>query len=155
MSNRRWLAILCGGLFVGFLDVVVASVMFHVPAQIVLKSIASGLLGRTAFKGGTNIEALGLALHLSICLVVAAIYVFASERFPVLLRRPILCGFALGFGMYFVMNYVVVPLSNAHAAPFDPGMFVLGLLDHMVLVGAPIALITAWFLRPRKSAQPA
>lgn len=154
MLNRKILAILCGGLFVGVLDVFVASVLFHVSPHIVLKSIASGVLGRGAFKAGMNVEALGLGLHLFICLVVAAIYVFASDRLPVLLKRPVVCGLALGFGMYFVMNYVVVPLSNAHSGPFDLTMFGLGLADHIVLVGLPIALIAAWFLAPRALGAP-
>ena len=70
----------------------------------------------------------------------ALIYVIASRRIAVLARRPIVCGALYGAGIYFAMNYVIVPLSNATLRHTFNLLMVLELLVHMFLVGVIIAL---------------
>lgn len=137
--------ILYGGLVAGVLDITYALIASGVrgvsPTQ-VLQFVASGLLGRAAFAGGRAPAALGLLLHFLIAFIIAAIYYGASLRLPTLLRRPLLWGPLFGVAAYFVMNYVVVPLSATPkpSSPFSLASFVSGLLVHAFLVGLPIAL---------------
>lgn len=138
-------AILAGGLIAATLDILYAFSVWAVRGvtpDIILKSIASGLLGRPAYQGGADVAALGLALHVLIATVMAAVYVLASRRLPILTRRPLLMGSLYGIALYGVMNYVVLPLS---AFPMKGGadslpMLIGGLLAHALLVGTPIAL---------------
>jgi len=46
-------------------------------------------------------------------IIIAAIFVVASTRIPALLRNWIAAGIAYGIVVYFVMTFVVVPLSRA------------------------------------------
>ena len=48
----------------------------------ILQSIASGLLGRAAFAGGTGIEALGLVLHFCVALGWTLVFVALLRAFP-------------------------------------------------------------------------
>jgi uncharacterized membrane protein YagU involved in acid resistance len=89
--------------------------------------------------------ALGCALHFLIALVAAAVYVVASRRLPVLIRRPVLSGLLYGVVVYVVMNWVVVPLSAIPRGPFRPGLAATLVVIHMLFVGLPIALATARF----------
>lgn len=88
-------AIVWGGLTVGVLDIVEPIVFYGLrgvaPIRI-LQSIASGLLGPSAYQGGVPTAALGLVLHFFIAFVAAAVYFGASLRLPALVRRPLVWG---------------------------------------------------------------
>jgi hypothetical protein len=144
-------SVVLGGLVAGAFDITYAIVFSYLRRGVapsrVLQSVASGLLGPSAYDGGAPVAALGLGLHFFIALVAAAVYVFASQYLPVLVRRPVLAGAVYGFGIYVVMNWVVLPLSRIGPRPFPRlDVLVSGLLVHMFLIGVPIALAAsrAW-----------
>ena len=99
-------AVLAGGLTAALLDITYAFVAFGLrgvsPARI-LQSIASGVLGKAAYRAGAGSALLGALLHVAIALVMAAVYVAASRRLPALNRRPWLWGPLYGIGCYLVM----------------------------------------------------
>jgi len=139
-------AILWGGLAAGVGDSVLALVLYRVPPVVIYQSIASGLLGREAYRGGLGPAALGLFLHFFIATSAAAVYTAASLRLPLLVRRPGPCGLGFGVAVYFFMKYLVLPLSAVpRLTPFEPA----ALVGHAFLVGLPIALFAARRARPR------
>ena len=149
-SSWRGLAltILLATAAAGTLDITDACVYWAitkgVPPERIFQSVASGLLGKAAFKGGAQTAALGLALHFAIMAVMVAVYVLASRRLGVLTRRPVPMGIAYGAATYVVMNYVVLPLSQVGPrGPFVLPSFINGLAAHLILVGLTIALIVS------------
>lgn len=149
-------AILWGGGLAGVLDLIAALVLYGLRGaapQRILQSIASGLLGRAAFEGGAATAALGTGLHFLIAFTAAAVYVAASRRIPLLVRRPVLCGLAYGVAVYLVMNWVVVPLTIGRG-PFRPGLAATLVVIHMACVGLPIALAAARVAGGKGSAGP-
>ncbi|HWV59332.1 MAG TPA: hypothetical protein VN034_01670 [Sphingopyxis sp.] len=136
-------AILIGGLAGGVLDLGFAFTAWALkgvgPADI-LRSIASGLLGPAARTGFAPVP-LGLLCHFLLSFLFAAAFVLVTMRFAAVGRQsPWLAGPLYGVAVYFVMNRVVLPLSN-FAVP--PGGMALGFADlasHMFLFGLPIAL---------------
>lgn len=151
MRARR--AILAGGVLGGAFDITFACVVwaFRGTSPIrVGQSVAAGLLGRdAAVAGGVPTGLLGFALHFGMALVMAAVYYAAATRFPVLVRRAVICGAAYGLGLYLVMNYVVLPLSaiGKHGGNGPLYLVVPEILVHMFLVGMTIALFTRKALR--------
>jgi hypothetical protein len=143
-------AVLAGGLTAGILDITYAIVAYGfvgVSPRVILQSVASGWLGKSAYAGGASTAALGLASHLLITCVMAAVFIFAARRIAWLGQRPLLSGAAFGVGAFVVMNYLVVPLSAA-AVQSPTGMFLVGgLLAHVLLVGLPIAHAARWASR--------
>jgi uncharacterized membrane protein YagU involved in acid resistance len=144
MPRRALSSILLGGLVAGFFDITYACLFSYLRRGaspiLVLQSVASGLLGSAAFDGGTPVAVLGLVLHFFIALVAAAVYVYASERLPDLVRRPFLWGMAYGAAVYAFMNLVVLPLSRTPPrTAFPMVVIVSGLLVHVFLIGVPIA----------------
>jgi len=136
-----------GGGVGGLLDAIYATVLWGFilggnPTGI-WQSVASGLIGKSAFDGGTATAVLGLALHFFIAFVMALVYVLASRRLPVLIARPIVMGMLYGLALYVVMNFVVVPLSAIGFRPLNLWGAVRALLPHILFVGPAIALITA------------
>ena len=142
-------AIVSGGLAVGALDLLDAFVFFGLRSGArpmgILHSIAAGAIGRdSARAGGVPTAALGVLLHFLIAFIIASIYIVASRFLPVLRRRWLICGIAYGVAAYFMMTFVVVPLSNAgpgriaFALPVTP-VLINGLAIHMFGVGLPAA----------------
>lgn len=142
-------AILLGGLVVGVLDLLDAFIFFgwRSGAQpvAILHGIAAGAIGRDAARaGGVSTAALGFLLHFIIALLIASVYVVASRAIPALRKHWVICGLIFGVIAYFVMTFVVVPLSNAgpgrvtFALPATP-VWINGLLIHAFGVGLPAA----------------
>lgn len=142
--SRIFTAILWGGLVAGALDLAFALTFNHwrsgVPFIRVPQAIASGVLGVSSFKGGLTSAALGVGLHFLIALSFAAFYNAAARIFPVLTRQAMLCGPLYGAAIYFLMNWVVLPLSRAPKFKHNPVSTLSDLASHLFLVGLTIAL---------------
>jgi hypothetical protein len=144
---RAFDTILYGGLVAGVLDALDAMIFFGLRGASprgIFQYIASGLLGRASFSGGSKTVMLGVLLHFLIAFIHAAIYYSLSLRLPTLIRQAVVWGMIYGVAAYFVMNRIVVPLSAAPKIPFRFAPFVNGVLAITLLVGLPIALIARW-----------
>jgi hypothetical protein len=135
-------AILAGGLVAGILDITYAISAYGatgVPPRVILQSVASGWLGKGAYSGGWPAAMLGLASHLALTCIMAAVFVAAARRLGLLRAQPLLGGALFGLAVFAAMNYVVIPLSAAAVQP-PRGVFLAGgLLAHVFFVGIPIA----------------
>jgi len=100
------------GLIAGTIDIGAACTINQVGPVPILRFIASGLLG-APLPHEPWVYCLGMVLQWLMSIVIAAIFVFASTRIPALLRNWIASGIAYGIVVYFVMTFVVVPLSRA------------------------------------------
>ena len=142
-------AILLGGVVVGMLDLLDAFIFFGLRSGAqptgILHSIAAGAIGRDAARaGGAQTAALGLLLHFVIAFLIVTVYVVASRFIPALRKHWVVCGVMFGVLAYFVMTFLVVPLSNAgpgrvtFALPVTP-VLINGLAIHAFGVGLPAA----------------
>lgn len=107
------LAVVMGGLVASTVDIGAACLINLLGPMTILHAIASGLLGKPSFYMGWSSAVLGLVLQWAMGLLIAAIYVLAVRRLAWMQRDWRLSGLAYGVVIYFVMNDVVVPLSNA------------------------------------------
>lgn len=136
--------ILYGGLTVGVLDFFDANIFFGLrgvrPAAI-WRFVASGLLGRAAFSGGTKTVVLGIVLHFVVAFILATIYYLAALAIPALIRHAMIWGPLYGIAAHFVMTFIVTPLSAAPPrASYPIPVMLNGVIGHALLVGLPIAL---------------
>jgi uncharacterized membrane protein YagU involved in acid resistance len=117
MSISTPVAILLGGLIAGTLDIGAAALINGRNPLVILLVIASGVLGKDSFQGGLPAVGLGLVLQWLMSLIIAAVYVLVSNRIPDLKPHWIAGGLAYGLGIFLVMNYLVVPLSEIARMP--------------------------------------
>ena len=136
-------AILLGGVIAGTIDIGAACVISGRSPGFILQVIAGGLLAKASFDGGLATMLLGAVLQEAMGLLIATIYVLLAKSILGWLRRWIISGLAYGVVIFFVMNYVVVPLSAWKATPhFTPVKFAANMAA-MLLFG----LIVAFFCR--------
>jgi hypothetical protein len=144
-----------GGAIGGAVDISYAIIAnsSKVSAGRVLQSVASGLLGRDAFEGGAATAALGLLLHFTMTFLMAVIFIIAARNVALVRNNLLIAGLAYGAVIYFVMRWVVVPLSRfpgdlRHVLPLE-------LFLHIVGVGLVIALAARRFGAVQPPADPA
>jgi hypothetical protein len=143
VSQRRpWLTVALAGCLAGALDLTFAFIFYGyqgvAPGRL-LRGIAAGVLGPSAFTAGSWSAALGAALHFAIAGCAAFIFYAASRPLSVLGRHWVLCGAGFGVAMYLAMHFLVIPLSRL---PFRvPALHnVIGeLFSHVFLFGIVIA----------------
>jgi len=140
--------ILLGGLAIGVGDFLDAMFYFTlvrgIPAAAVWRSVAGGLYGPDSRNMGAKGVVIGLLLHFLIGILIATVYCVLCLLIPALTRHPIIVGIIFGIAAFFVMNYVVIPLSRVPPRPFLLGPFLNGIIGHALLVGIPVALIATW-----------
>lgn len=138
-------AVLVGGFVAGAIDIsyaIIASSAKASPGR-VLQSVASGLLGPPAFEGGVLTAALGLVLHFLMTAVMALIFIALARSSAIVRTNFIIFGLAYGCCIYFIMRWVVVPLSRF---PGDlRSIRPVELAIHAVGVGLVISLAAQFF----------
>ncbi len=144
VCRRATTFVLGGGAVAATLNILYAWLFWRLKAgvsmQRILQSVAAGVLGRSSFDGGTSTATLGLVLHYFMASVMSVGYYLATDRWPLLVERPALCGAAYGLLLYAVMNAIVAPLSAAGQGPAVRLWIVLSIVVHMVCIGTPIGL---------------
>jgi uncharacterized membrane protein YagU involved in acid resistance len=137
--------ILLGGIIAGTVDVGAACLINGANPARILQVIASGLLGKASFEGGSATSALGLVLQWAMSILIASIFVVVVQLWPLLKRHWVKVGLASGLIIFLVMNYVVLPLSAiGHAPRFRPLHFAQDVVAMLVF-----GLIIAFFARER------
>lgn len=131
------------GLVAGTLDVFAASGINGVPPTIILRAIASGVLGARAYMAGSGPIWLGTGLQIAMSILIAAIYTLVATRMRVLWRRPVLFGLLYGLGIFIIMNMLVAPLSAATPRPHVTLVWLLLNVAAMLVFGLIVSLGTA------------
>lgn len=133
-------ALIALALVFGTLDIADALLFWGVTMDVgpihIFQGIASGLLGSAAFHGGIATAVLGAAIHYCGFFCLLAFYYLALTQFPTLERRPYAYGLLYGLLTYFVIHYLILPLSAFHiVAGFYLAGFLNSLLAQTVFVG--------------------
>lgn len=140
-------AVILTGLIVGAMDITSAIILTLIRGSTVtrlMQFIASGLLGRSAFDGGTATAALGLLLHFVIAFGLVTVFYIASRSLAFLEAQPVISGIVYGLIVFAVMNLVVLPLSAAHPRhALVPDLIQVAI--HMFVIGLPTALLLRRF----------
>ena len=148
--------ILVATLIAGTLDILPAFVfagMAGMTPVAVFRYVASGPFGEAATPT-PGWAAVGLAVHSADMACMAAAYIIAARRLPLLLRHPIVAGLLYGVLLWLIMYWVVKPLRWPDA-PLPHTLYAISnqLFSHRILVGLPIALVAArYFGRERPAA---
>lgn len=142
--NSNIKIILFAGFLVGSLDILSAFVDYYIQTgkgpEGVLKFVASGVFGQSAFSGGAMMIFSGLLFHYIIAFCFTIFFIWLYPRLPFLSKNIIVTAVMYGLFVWLLMNLVVVPLSNVPKTPFPFFKIVKGLLILICLIGLPLAV---------------
>jgi hypothetical protein len=159
-SNRNALLRLSiiSGLLIGTLHLVIqAWIVFILILKLApsftvgAQYVASGLMGDAAYAGGFATALLGVILELLMTIIIAGIFIFSADRIPLLRKNVIVGSLLYGFGVFIVMNFIVLPLSAATvSAPPPPWLLIEIVLEHMLIIGLPLGIIVQRYANANK-----
>ncbi|MBA3647100.1 MAG: DUF1440 domain-containing protein [Chitinophagales bacterium] len=140
--------ILTSGFLAGTLDLTTALVVYSVMLQKVtatrlLQSIASGVFGKTAYDGGSEMVIFGIVLHFMIAFSFAIFYFFIYPHIPFLKKQKIISGLLYGLFAWIIMNLIILPLVFSHLSVMTPNSIVIGATILMIMIGLPISIVTS------------
>ena len=142
-------AILFAGCVAGSLDAVAAVVQYYLSegkdATKVFQFIASGIFGKEAFTGGPGFALAGLLFHFMIACLFALVFFLLFPAITRVIKNKVVAGLVYGLLIWLIMNFIVVPSSNAPALPISTVKAVAGAIIVMVCVGLPISFIAHKF----------
>jgi uncharacterized membrane protein YagU involved in acid resistance len=80
--------------------------------------------------------------HFLISIVIAGVFILSVDRIPFLRRYAFVSALLYGFGVFIVMNMIVIPLSATPPvpAPTTPQLM-MNLIDHVLVVGLPLGIL--------------
>ena len=153
MAHSLARPILIGTLIAGTLDILAAitlTLIYGRDPMAMLRYVGSGPFPAATGMGAPG-SLLGLAVHFALMAIMVTIFVLAATRIRALWQQPILWGVLYGLATYVVMNLVVVPLRWPERWPPSTTSILTQLFCHIVLVGIPVALVTAQHFRSRSA----
>ena len=158
-QNGAWATIFMAGGTAGAIDFIYASTMTMLagqPAARAWMGVAAALFGKEAvIQVGMPMAAVGAALHFLITISAAAVFYLAAVRQPLLLKHRLVSAVVFGVLFFLVMNYVICPLSLIGRPIFvGASRIVRELITHVIVIGVPISLITAWRLGGKQVSGP-
>jgi hypothetical protein len=111
--------------------------------------VAGALFGRDVIdQVGTPMALVGVTLHFLITIGAAAIFYAVAVRQRLLVRYAWIAGLAFGVLFFLAMNYVILPLSVIGQPIYNGAETIAyAIAGHVIMIGLPIALITAWRLK--------
>ncbi len=139
-------SIALGGMFIFIIQFIhswiVPSLIQKNPFIVVWQYIASGALGMAAFEGGIATALLGVFFHLIISFVIAGVFILSADRIPLLRRYAIAGSLLYGFGVFLVMNLIVIPLSATPPVPAPTMPWLIeAIIEHILAIGLPLGIL--------------
>ena len=149
--NNFFSKIIKAWLIVGTLDISSAFIYYFIKTGnnplTILNYIASAILGKEAFSGGTMIRLLGLFLHYFIAFSFTIFFFWLFPKIKIFSKNKILTGIVYGIFVWAVMNLVVVPLSNIAARPFNVVSAIINAVILIVCIGIPLSFMASKFYK--------
>lgn len=139
-------AALAAWLVVGTLDIAAAIIQTLLAGGTItrlMQYIASGVFGPASFEGGVAYAVMGLALHYVIALGWSMLFFLVYPRLTVAPANRLLTGIGYGIFVWFMMNRVVLPLSNVPVRPFDLQRAIIAALVLVVAIGIPLSFLAS------------
>lgn len=141
MKNSIVGSIIKAGLIAGSLDIIAACSMFYFRTgrdpMIVLKFVASGLLGQDAMSGGWGTNVSGLLIHFSIAFGWTILFFVGYPKLPKM--NWVIAGLLYGIVVWLCMNLIVLPMTRVAQRPFDLNNAITGTIVLMLAIGLPVS----------------
>jgi hypothetical protein len=153
-SKSTLRAIILMGLIVGTLDILSAIIDYYIatgkgPAGI-FKYIASAILDKQAFLGGTGIIVLGLLLHYLVAFLFTILFIVLYRNVKFMSGNKIIVGVLYGIAIGVIMNFIVVPLSLTPKMPYQGLKVIKAFLILICMIGLPLTFLAPRFLPGKK-----
>ena len=149
-----WKQIFKTVLIAGFLDIAAACTQAYlskaVTPDIVLKYIASGVFGKTAFSGGFGYMLFGLIIHFFIVFSYTVIYFLVYPKLKLLHNSILLSSLFIALISWAITTRLIIPLSKIDSPTFNFTKATIALTILYFCIGLPIAFFAKHFYNKKQ-----
>ncbi len=143
--------IVTAGILAGSLDIFAAFIDYYINTgkgpEGVLRFIASGVFGKTAFTGTSIMIWMGLLFHFIIVFAFTIFFFILYPRLKLLHLSIVLTAVIFAIVTWLIMNLIVVPLSNTPSLSFKLINALKAVLILVFTIGFPLEIIFKKFYR--------
>ena len=144
-----WKSIFITTFIAGTLDITAACVDAYLSTKItpdiVLRYVASGFFGKSAFAGGLGMMMVGLLFHFIIAFACTIIYFWLYPKMSFLKQNIALSSVLIGITAWFVTTIIIIPMSQITPNPFNFYKALIAVIILVVCIGFPIAYFAKRF----------
>jgi len=147
-------AVVQAWLVVGTLDILAAIIQTLLAGGSItrlMQYIASGVFGPSAFEGGMLYATLGLAFHYVIAFGWTWLFFMVYPKLSFAPTHRVLTGIGYGIFVWFMMNRVVLQLSNVKTGTFDPVRAAMATTVLIVAIGLPLSFLARRYFSADKN----
>ncbi len=150
-----WKQIFKTTLLAGSLDITAACIQAYATngttPDIILKYVASGLLGKDAFAGGYGTMVIGLLFHFIIAFACTLVFFLLYPKLKFLHRSVLLNSFFIALIAWAVTTQIIIPLSEIKPGVFNLKKVAIAVAILFVCIGLPVAIAAKkYYLRISK-----
>jgi hypothetical protein len=146
-----WKSILIATLIAGTLDITAACVNAYLSVKLspdrLLKYVASGVFGKSAFSGGIEMMAFGLFFHFIIAFACTVCFFLIYPKWSFLHQNLGINAVLIGIVAWAVTTQLIVPMSQITPPPFNFSKALVAVSILIVCIGLPIAYFSREFYR--------
>lgn len=134
--------ILTTGLLAGTLDILAAFIQSYLMANVVpstvLKYIASGVFGKSAYSGGVEMQIWGLLFHFIIAFACTISYFLLYPKFKLLKNYWLVGSLLIAIIAWAVSNWIIIPMSQIAMRSFQLSKVIMAITILFFCIGIPI-----------------
>ena len=150
--RHRYVSVLKAGILVGSFDILAAFLLVLIRTgklQVfnILKFIASGIFGKDAAAGGLKMVVTGFILHYTIAFIFTGLFFWLYPKMNLGSKNKWITGIVYGVLIWFLMNRIVLPLSNVVHRPFSLSNALINIGILIICIGIPLSLFARRFYR--------
>jgi hypothetical protein len=123
------------------------------PPDIILKYIASGILGKTAFSGGGLYSLIGLLCHFLIVLACVMVYFKLYPRISFLQKSILVSAMLIAIVAWAITTRLIVPLSKIGTSSLQLGASLAAIAILFICIGLPIAFFARQYFKLPRTTQ--
>lgn len=136
------LTILWLSLLTGTLDGTAAILLnLSLGPETIFRYISSGMFGKAAFEGGTEMIVSGVIFHYLIAILFTTVFYRLYPLFNTVCKNKYIVAIVFGALAWVIMNIVVVPLSKIGSHPIKIQDVLTGLFALILCLGLPVATV--------------
>jgi hypothetical protein len=151
MKQSFFSTIIKSGLIVGTLDITFACISAYMRASMLpynlIKFVASGVYGKAAFEGGSDMVAMGLLFHYCIAFAFTILFFYAYPYIVLLHKNWVVTGVLYGAFVWSVMNLIVLPMTHVAQSPFNFTRAAIGMSILIIAIGLPLSYLANRFYK--------
>jgi uncharacterized membrane protein YagU involved in acid resistance len=141
-TSNKTVTLIWLSLLTGTLDISSAFLInYQTSPLLIFRFIASGVFGKAAFSGTTEMIWWGILFHYAIATAFTVCLFIVYPAIKKLVHNKYMIALICGLSIWLFMNFFILPIANEPKHPFRAYEVVTGIIALIICIGLPVSLV--------------